>query len=311
MNGLISIIIPVYNVEKYLDRCLESVVSQTYNNLEIILVDDGSTDSSSRLSDDWAKKDKRINVFHKENGGLSDARNYGVTKSKGTYIFFVDSDDCISEKTIEILNDLLTKNDADIACCNYVKFSNEEPDYSFENDCLVLDGGEQACTAMMRQKTFMITAWGNLVKREIVVNNPFPVGRYQEDEATTYKYYYASQKTVVTDAKLYGYFYNEKGIMKSPENRKKNTLDLLKSLEEQLDFFEAAQANDLYKLVFTRYIRCYLESITKKYIDKDKQTFKSVIKYDKKNCKESKRFKFFLFTVSIFGNLPLLLAYKK
>ena len=311
MNDLISIIIPVYNVEKYLDRCLESVVSQTYTNLEIIIVDDGSTDSSSLLCDDLAKKDKRIKVFHKENGGLSDARNYGVSKSRGDYIFFVDSDDCISNKAIEILYDLLIKNSADIACSNYVKFSNEDPDYSFEDTCLILDGGAEACVAMMRQKTFMITAWGNLTKREIVENNLFPLGRYQEDEATTYKYYYASKRTVVTDAKLYGYFHNEKGIMKSADNHKKNVLDILKSLEEQLDFFKAKQEEDLYNLTFTRYTRCYLESISKKYINKDKQTFKSVIRYDRKNSKESKRYKFFLFTVSIFGNLPLSIAYKK
>ena len=114
MQDLISIIIPVYNVEKYLDRCLKTVVSQTYHNLEIIIVDDGSTDSCHLLCDAWAKKDQRIKVFHKTNGGLSDARNYGVNKATGAYIFFIDSDDCISSKTIEVLYKALKDNNAEI-----------------------------------------------------------------------------------------------------------------------------------------------------------------------------------------------------
>ena len=107
---LISIIVPVYRTEKYLDRCVESIVNQTYKNLEIILVDDGSPDDCPKMCDEWAKKDKRIKVIHKENGGVSSARNIGIKSAKGKYIGFVDSDDYIEKEMYESLIDVLNKN---------------------------------------------------------------------------------------------------------------------------------------------------------------------------------------------------------
>ena len=118
---LISIIVPVYKVEKYLDKCINSIVSQTYKNLEVILVDDGSPDSCGKMCDEWTKKDTRIKVIHKENGGLSDARNFGLDCAKGKYIQFVDSDDYIEKDMIEFLYKNLKENNADISICsNYM-----------------------------------------------------------------------------------------------------------------------------------------------------------------------------------------------
>ena len=117
MQALVSVIIPVYNVEKFLDRCVRSVLAQTYNNLEIILVDDGSPDRSGEMCDSLAKEDSRIVVFHKQNGGVSDARNYGTTHAKGEYITFVDSDDYVAPNYVEYLMSLITKYDADTSCC--------------------------------------------------------------------------------------------------------------------------------------------------------------------------------------------------
>ena len=115
----ISVIVPVYNVEKYLDKCVESIVNQTYKNLEIILVDDGSTDSCPEICDEWAKKDNRIKVIHKPNGGLSSARNAGMDSMTGSYIQFVDSDDYIKSNMIEVMYGNIIKGDYDVCVCNY------------------------------------------------------------------------------------------------------------------------------------------------------------------------------------------------
>ena len=121
MEDLISVIIPIYKVEAYLDRCVRSILSQSYQNLEIILVDDGSPDQCGKMCDDFAALDSRIRVFHKENGGLSDARNYGVEYANGKYIAFIDSDDYVESHYVEYLHDLIVSNDADIASCCMVK----------------------------------------------------------------------------------------------------------------------------------------------------------------------------------------------
>ena len=111
----ISVIVPVYKVEKYLNKCVDSIVNQTFTDIEIILVDDGSPDNSGKMCDDWSQKDRRIRVIHKENGGLSDARNRGIQESSGEYIIFIDSDDFIEPKMLEVLYNLATDHDADVA----------------------------------------------------------------------------------------------------------------------------------------------------------------------------------------------------
>ena len=148
MNDLISIVIPVYNVEKYLDKCVNSLISQTYKNIEIILVDDGSKDSSLSICQEWTKKDKRIQVFHQDNSGMSVARNLGVSKSTGSLIFFVDSDDCISEKTLEIMYGSYVENHADSVCCGYVVYAEEEPQFTYECEPVIVDGSH-ACELLL------------------------------------------------------------------------------------------------------------------------------------------------------------------
>ena len=123
-NELVSVIVPVYKVEKYLRECIDSIISQTYRNLEIILVDDGSPDNCGQICEEYAKRDSRITVYHKENGGLSDARNYGIARSHGEFLTFVDSDDVIKVNFVETLLGLIHKYDADIATSSYVQFSN-------------------------------------------------------------------------------------------------------------------------------------------------------------------------------------------
>ena len=132
---LISVIIPVYNVEKYIRFCLDSVINQTYKNLEIIIVDDGTKDSSGEIAEEYARKDSRIKVVHKENGGLSDARNVGLDIATGKYIAFLDSDDVISLDFYEYLYRLIKENDYDIAECEFLRISSDE----IENVQKILD----------------------------------------------------------------------------------------------------------------------------------------------------------------------------
>ena len=141
---LVSIIVPVYNVEKYLERCLDSLINQTLKDIEIILVDDGSTDDSGNICDKYAKKDKRIKVIHKENGGLSDARNIGLSIANGRYLQFVDSDDFIHKQMIEILYNTIINNNADISICDFdkvyentkIKYNTKEISLNFTLDTL-------------------------------------------------------------------------------------------------------------------------------------------------------------------------------
>ena len=122
-KDLISVIVPIYNVEPYLDRCVGSLVRQTYDNLEILLVDDGSTDNSGVLAEDWGRKDSRITVYHKKNGGLSDARNYGIDRAKGRYLSFVDSDDFVDEAFLQVLYDMLICAEAQMSVVGFLRFA--------------------------------------------------------------------------------------------------------------------------------------------------------------------------------------------
>lgn len=152
MNELISVVIPVYNVETYLDACVRSVMKQTYSNIEIILVDDGATDNSGEMCDFYAKEDSRVKVIHKDNGGLSDARNCGIEVTKGEFITFVDSDDIVSCKYIETLYSLIKNNNADISICNCVHcFDDTDIQFSMSTYLEVLDS-DSAINNLLYQK---------------------------------------------------------------------------------------------------------------------------------------------------------------
>lgn len=248
MNPLISIIIPVYNVEKYLERCVRSVRVQTYRNLEIVLIDDGSPDCCGEMCDNLALQDNRICVYHKTNGGLSDARNFGVEKSHGEWIAFVDSDDYIASNYIEYLYTLLEKNDADISACRMITTTLDNVQFNEHTRGLSesVMTGKTACMELFGTlHVTLVTAWGKLYKRELVEKYPFPVGKKHEDEATTCKYYYEAKKVVLGSEHLYAYYQNPEGIM--------HTLgadinyDMIWSLEHRALFFESVNEENLTK----------------------------------------------------------------
>lgn len=192
---LVSVVIPVYNVEKYLEECFNSVVGQSYENIEIILVDDGSTDTSSEIADRLASSDLRVSVIHKENGGLSDARNVGMRAAKGTYITFLDSDDCMSKDFIYTLTWLAVKNNADITQCDNSRDLSHLGDGAAST---IVMSGVSSFLELMKFKIVSPTVWGKLYKKSLFHDNniEFPVGRLHEDTAVLYKLIYFANTVV-------------------------------------------------------------------------------------------------------------------
>ena len=202
----ISVIVPVYNVEEYLERCVRSICNQTYSNLEILLVDDGSTDNSGKLCDTLSRQDSRIRVLHKANGGLSDARNVGMDAAAGQYIAFVDSDDWIDPYMLELLHNLCVTYGAEISECSY---RNIYADYVREETLCsgqILEATPvEAIAGNLNWKCFKPVAWNKLYRADIAEGIRYPVGRLHEDEFTTHKFYLAAQKIVYADISAYNY----------------------------------------------------------------------------------------------------------
>lgn len=210
---LITIIVPIYNVKPYLSRCIESIINQDYKKLEIILVDDGSTDKSGNICDEYAKKDKRIIVIHQENQGLSCARNNGTRISKGKYIAYIDSDDYIELDYISYLYKLIKDNKADISACAHNKHRYIETVY--EKDELY--------PALLTSK-IAFSAWSKLIKASIMKDNNiyFPVNEIYEDQKWIYYLLEHTNRVVISSESKYHYTYRQNSIFntKSLQNKK-------------------------------------------------------------------------------------------
>ncbi len=230
MDPLVSVVIPVYNVEPYLHECVTSVVEQTYTNIEIILVDDGSTDSSGTLCDEFALSDSRICVFHKKNGGLSDARNYGIRRSHGSLISFIDSDDYVSPDYIMHLYQALVRGKTDIATTSICIFREGEPLKEHKRDTAefhVYDACE-ALEDMLYMRHLEPNAFPKIYKKELFDTIQYPVGKLYEDIATTTKLIDKAGKIAYLDEKDYYYRIRPNSIQTASFNPKK--LDLLDQL---------------------------------------------------------------------------------
>lgn len=229
MNEKISIIVPVYNVEKYLARCIESLLKQTYVNVEIILVDDGSTDSSGEICDRFAQIDKRIIPIHVQNNGLGSARNIGMNAATGDYITFVDSDDCIHFKMIDYLRQLIDQYNADIAIADYSKFENDYPLYdSQQKEQIELLGMDELLQKFFRVKEdkLIFSAWGKLFKNDLLSNIYFLEHIINEDVEFSYRVFSKTDRAVISNLTMY-YWYN--GNTSITRNLlKKRDFDLLK-----------------------------------------------------------------------------------
>lgn len=263
-DELVSLVIPIYKVEPYLNRCIHSAIIQTYHNIEIILVDDGSPDRCGDICEYFAKKDSRIKVYHKMNGGLSDARNYGVERSQGTYITFIDSDDYIAPNYVEYLLELLMRHDADISCCCMIKTTENTVVYN-ANKAIPKEQiltGKEACMEMMGSLYHvLITAWGKLYKGEIIKKFPFPVGKKHEDEATTYKYYYEAKNVVVGNQCLYAYYQNPNSIMHIISSDSVN-MDAIWAQTHRAEYFEHQNEKRLAQAAWDKlFYYCLYDSI--------------------------------------------------
>ncbi len=228
----ISIIIPVFNIEKVILRCVESVAKQTYRNIEIILVDDGSLDSSGKKCDEIAKKYNNIKVIHKLNGGLSDARNKGIDAAKGKYIFFLDGDDWIDRNTIEKLYNLIKEYDAEIAMTTGCPFrESKEDDNEKEDKIEILKEREILIKLILNKNRW--EAWGKLFKSSLFLNRRFKRGILYEDLQLIPKILYDVKTVVVNDNGMYHYYLRETSIMrKSPV-----TKYIVELAEENIDYF--------------------------------------------------------------------------
>lgn len=231
-KDLISVIIPVYNVEKFLKKCLDSVINQTYTNLEIIVVDDGSKDKSGEICDSYKNKDARIKVIHKQNGGLSSARNVGLEKSNGDYILFLDSDDWIDLTYIEVLYNNLIENNCEISVPGFC--------LSYENGKRIKDSKINSKTVFSTEEAlsnYLFNGYitpcvaSKLWKRELWENIKCPEGKLFEDQFTTYKLIMKS-KLIVFDPSISYYYFKRNGSIGHSSFSKK-TYDLLDAISKQ------------------------------------------------------------------------------
>ena len=235
--ALISVIVPIYKVEAYLERCIRSLVDQTYTDLEIILVDDGSPDRCGEICDEWAKKDERICVVHKENGGLSDVRNAGVAVATGEYIGFVDSDDWVEPRMYELLYTALQETGAQIAECTREDFSDSTipTPYKAETPERQVYTTEQALFELIGDGALRQTVWNKLYRAELVKDKLFPVGKINEDEFWTYRVFGEAQVIVRIEAALYHYYQREDSIIHTYDARR---LACLEAFEQRLCYFQ-------------------------------------------------------------------------
>lgn len=329
-KGLISIIVPVYNMENYLDRCMDTILNQTYKNLEIILVDDGSTDKSAQMCDDYARKDSRIKVVHKVNGGLSDARNAGLKLVTGEYIGYVDSDDWIEYDMYEKMYNACEKNNAQVAVCRYAC---EDDNTSTEKDStktgqdspskqVVLTKDEILDIYICGHDEYIIynSVWSKLFRRDLVEDLIFPKGQNSEDIVYTTKAFCRLDKAVYIDEPLYHYVVDRAGsIMNEAAEQKIATRmfrDEIPFWREHIECISknvSKQKGDMAAYYFwRRLLFYYIDAKQKKQnmiadklvseIKKDKDSIDSVYNSGIVAKGDRVRMKLFLFSPGLYAN---------
>lgn len=256
---IISVIIPVYNTEKYLQRCLDSVLSQTFIDYELILVDDGSKDKSGNLCDQNAQRDNRIRVFHQKNQGQAAARNYGVSQARGKWICFIDSDDVIHPQMLEALYNAIQIHKVKISVCGSLEAESISEDFyqkrKSDSSKVVIDENTmmQIRAQEGEQHYTYWCIWAKLIDKQLIMDNPFTVGRIYEDSAVMCKWLYYSREIAVVHDIFYFYQYNLTGTMHGSASVKK--LDELWSAEEQQRFFRKIGYKKLDKDLVRGYVK--------------------------------------------------------
>ena len=230
---LVSVIVPVFNVEKYIGRCLDSILAQTYDNFEVIVVDDGSTDSSGDICDKYKGIDSRMRVFHKTNSGLSGARNYGIDRARGRYITFIDSDDYVEKDYIDVLVSDLELNNCDISMVkHFVRYPKKVLNESTGNKELLTS--RRCLEKMLYDDDVDVSAWGKLYKRKLFEKVRYPEGLLFEDSAVTFKLFDDAKYCYLNSIPLYNYVIRKESIT-GIEFGKKN-LDLIYATKDMVEF---------------------------------------------------------------------------
>lgn len=279
----ISIIIPIYNLEKYLDKCIKSILNQTFKDFELILVNDGSTDKSGVICDNYKKVDDRIVVIHKENGGTSSARNIGIDIARGKYIGFVDGDDYIHENMYYELYENLIKNNSDISICKFIKvydkdnlkFNNNIFKEKYSNiealECLYRDGSEE-----------FVVPWNKLYRSELIKKFRYPLGRKYEDAFIIHGLLYKCNKITFINKELYYYYQREGSTMHSKVSIK--DVDSIYFNLDRIKFFDTINQNKLKDTSVCFFVGNYFDVYIKvKYILKDEYNRKKLKKLIIKN----------------------------
>ena len=258
----ISVIVPIYNTEKYLARCIESILCQTYTNLEIILVDDGSTDKSGDICDFYARKDNRVKVVHKENGGAAAARNFALNMVTGQYIGFVDSDDTVEKDFFELLYDLICQYDADISMVAYREIEMGEKIAKLKDKSLIVMNQKQAVKELLFDRKIQNYVWNKLYKRELFKDIEYPVGKKYEDIGTTFYILEKCSKIAVSGSPEYYYITRGDSIVNN--NTEGTVIDYISLISDRYDYIdkkykELKKYNDFYitKTLITAYTDAY------------------------------------------------------
>lgn len=236
----ISVIVPIYKVEKYIHRCIDSILNQDFLDYELILVDDGSPDNCGKICDEYEKKDNRIKVIHKKNGGLSSARNAGIDIMSGKYVTFIDSDDFIHPSMFSSMINEMEKQSADIAVCSFLRTATDVEPQKISKEYKSFNNFQSVKMLYTEGITF-ITACGKIYKSSLFENIRYPHGKYHEDEFITYKLLYSSEKVIFSEEQLYFYYVNPESITQSSFSEKH--LDALDAFVERTNYF--AEKNEV------------------------------------------------------------------
>lgn len=252
MDKLVSVIVPVYNVDRYLGRCIKSIMQQSYRNLEIILVDDGSTDNSGTICDTFKETDDRIIVIHKENGGLSDARNAGIKMFTGEYVTFIDSDDYVSPDMISLMLTVLKQSSCQIVQCEFVRGKDDTYKFTGNGKYKVYNKRNA-----FENRDVHVCVCGKLYEKSLIKGRYFPIGKINEDEYYTYKCVYESNRTAIMPDALYYYFQRSNSIM----HKKKTYLnmDILDAFDERIKYFQDRKEERL--VIISRKEKCIREAL--------------------------------------------------
>lgn len=249
----ISVIVPVYKVEKYIKRCVESILAQTFTDFELILVDDGSPDNCGQICEQYAAKDGRTRVLHRKNGGLSAARNTGIDwvfkYSDSEWLTFIDSDDWVHKEYLEILYKAAVGHQVSVSICGYKETLGENTEVQKEQKCVK----KYSVRKYYREHTANATvAWGKLYKKNCFEKIRYPEGKIHEDEYVTYRILFRFQDIAVVEAPLYSYYINREGITKSTWNPKR--MDVFRAFEQQISFFGKNGMTDLQEMRVGNYL---------------------------------------------------------